>query len=671
MPRLLSGSILRKGGSGEFLNLRDAQPQLPPTETTATGFTLSTDSLLRTSYRSSLGFIEFRTATMYSSLPEGTIRILATGTSFLSLNTESGTLVVTGGVGVGGNMHIAEDIVVNNLTIGQGFKGINNIVVKGIATNLTNDFNIGQQSIIIGYDSLQDIETSYQNIAIGTKSLNSGTNLSLNIAVGDHALKNLGYPETIAFTNISNINFIPSTPITTVLNENPMKILSSNHGLTTSTRIYVTGVVGITTSSLYTGVYSLINEQVLYADPIDPNYLAVYYNSELTAPVDATSATSYLNGGVVRTPIEITVTTPNLLNTGNLVHIDDIVGTIELNNQDFYLQKLAADKFTLFADPALEEPIDGTGYTSYISNGTVKFYPIKNSNVVYGHNAGEQLINGADNIFIGNNSGKTLTTGSNNIIIGNNSLIDVYTGSGIISLGGDNIINGRNNQVNIGSVFYYDGLSTSTIWTNTRIASPTQSFSTTTGALEVWGGAGIGGNTYIGGSLQVLGTQTSTITNDLSVLGNVTVKKSLTVDGSYDVNLIPQGADVFVQPGLGGTVVIDADVTGSMDNIAIGATQPTTGRFTTVEVTSSATSTSTTTGALTVAGGVGIQGSVFSADGNIEENYRLYSPKVTVTAGTPPDNPKIGDFWIDSTVPAYLQYIKDGTSTFWIQVGAV
>jgi hypothetical protein len=59
MPSLLSGSTLRRGGSGEFIDLPGAQPQLPATDTTLTGFTLVTDNVLRTSYRSSLGFIEF------------------------------------------------------------------------------------------------------------------------------------------------------------------------------------------------------------------------------------------------------------------------------------------------------------------------------------------------------------------------------------------------------------------------------------------------------------------------------------------------------------------------------------------------------------------------------------------------------------------------------------
>ena len=80
--------------------------------------------------------------------------------------------------------------------------------------------------------------------------------------------------------------------------------------------------------------------------------------------------------------------------------------------------------------------------------------------------------------------------------------------------------------------------------------------------------------------------------------------------------------------------------------------------------------TSTTTGVLTVAGGVGIRGNIYSKTGTPDENYLLYTPQVYVSTSTPLA-PRIGDSWFDASNFAYLQYIKDGTSTFWIQVGAV
>ena len=86
-------------------------------------------------------------------------------------------------------------------------------------------------------------------------------------------------------------------------------------------------------------------------------------------------------------------------------------------------------------------------------------------------------------------------------------------------------------------------------------------------------------------------------------------------------------------------------------------------------VTSSTISTSSTTGALTVAGGVGIQGSVYSQDGNIQENYLLYSPKVSVSSTVPTTSTnKIGDIWIDLTSLAYYQWIDDEGARFWLQI---
>ena len=59
MPKLLSGSVLRTGGSGEFIALPGAQPALLPTPSTSTGYTLILDSQYRISYANSLGNLTF------------------------------------------------------------------------------------------------------------------------------------------------------------------------------------------------------------------------------------------------------------------------------------------------------------------------------------------------------------------------------------------------------------------------------------------------------------------------------------------------------------------------------------------------------------------------------------------------------------------------------------
>jgi hypothetical protein len=377
MPNLLSGSRLRSGGSGDFVKLADTQPQLPPTPTTSTGYSIVTDNLLRSSYRSSLGNIEFNNASMYSNLNSGTIKILATGTDIASTSTITGLLVVNGDIGVGGTMNIYKDIIVNGLTIGQGYQGINNIVIRGTATSVGVGFENGQETIAIGYNTLEGISSSYRNIGIGRYVLQSGTNISNNIGIGDYALRLVG---------------------------------------TTST--------------------------------------------------------------------------------------------------------------------------------------------INDSNIGIGVGAGKSLIAGQYNIFMGHETANTWNTGSYNIILGQLSLTSINSGSGIISIGGDNIVDGLDNQVNIGSVFYYDGRGYSYIAADTSVGLGTDSTGTSSGALIVTGGVGIAGNIYSGEC------------------------------------------------------------------------------------------------------------------GNPQENSLLYTPQIFTTS-TKPAVSRIGDIWIDPTVPAYLQYIKDGTSTFWIQVGAV
>ena len=465
MPGLLSGSLLRRGGSGDFIDLAGAQPQLPPTDSTSTGFTLVTNNLLQTSYRSSLGNIEFKNAQLYSSLTTGTIRILATGTDIISTSTNTGLLVVNGDVGVWGTMNIGKDIVVNGITIGQGYQGINNIVVRGTALPQLNNYENGQESIAIGHDTLLGIALSYKNIAIGRNALSSGTYISNSIAIGDSALKLTGVYQTVLAATITNVTL-----------GNPVVITAPGHNLT----------------------------------------------------------------------------------TGTAIKLFNIVGTTQLNNVVYYVKPTTTSTVSLYSNILTTSTINGTGFTAYIAGttGTINRLYYQDSNIAIGAEAGENLVNGEDNIFIAHRAARLWTTGSNNIILGQNTAKFISSGSGIISIGGDNLVNGVDNQVNIGSVFYYDGKGYAYIAADTSIGLGTESTGTSSGALIVSGGLGITGNIYN------------------------------------------------------------------------------------------------------------------SAGGNPEEAFLLYTPRIFTTS-TPPPNARISDVWIDETVPAYLQYIKDGTSTFWIQVGSI
>jgi hypothetical protein len=126
MPGLISGSTLRRGGSGQFINLANAQPQLPPTPSTSTGFTLITSDTLVTTYASSLGNIQFSSSTAYSNVPGQSLTLIGTGTTSVivaggtaTTSTNTGALVVNGGVGIRDDLFVGGNATLQRLTLNE------------------------------------------------------------------------------------------------------------------------------------------------------------------------------------------------------------------------------------------------------------------------------------------------------------------------------------------------------------------------------------------------------------------------------------------------------------------------------------------------------------------------------------------------------------------------
>lgn len=117
--------------------------------------------------------------------------------------------------------------------------------------------------------------------------------------------------------------------------------------------------------------------------------------------------------------------------------------------------------------------------------------------------------------------------------------------------------------------------------TDVSILSTTQAVSTTTGALVVSGGAGIGGNLWVGGTLYI---------NDEPVL--------TTSSFAYAINEGPD-IDISLNPINGALVFSDISTLQSVTNRGSTTTNK-------ITITNSTISTSTTTGALVIAGGIGI-----------------------------------------------------------------
>jgi hypothetical protein len=107
----------------------------------------------------------------------------------------------------------------------------------------------------------------------------------------------------------------------------------------------------------------------------------------------------------------------------------------------------------------------------------------------------------------------------------------------------------------------------------TSITNTTDSSSTSTGALKVLGGVGIVKNLYVGGNSNIAGTETVTGT--------------FTANGA--VNLSPANFSVTISPTGTGSVTINPNTLGAIDNIAVGANSRASGAFTTLASNGNAT----------------------------------------------------------------------------------
>lgn len=538
MPSLLSGKVLRAGGSGQYLNVQNAQPQLPKSPTTSTGYTIVTDSLLNTTYRSSLGNVEFNQGSLWSNIPNGNLSFVGTGTGVVSIprttastGSSSGALVVAGGIGVAGAIYTGADINVNGITIGQGYaSGLNNIVIKGVAGIQINDFNNGQESIAIGYNALDGLSTAYKSIAIGRYALNSGTLVSNSIAIGDRALQLSGSVQALLVANISAISASSATVVTALA-----------HTITSGTQITLSGIVGMTA----------------------------------------------------------------------------------LNDRNFYASRLTADTIKLYSDINLTYPINSTLYSAYVSGGSVSRVLLRNNNIAIGVGAGSKLIDGMQNFFFGDSIANNLTTGSFNFFAGHQIGNNMTHGNSNISIGGGNLVDGQDNQINLGSVFYYDGLgnlridsTATTIYGSLKVTNGIDGIITTATNINL-GARGSLPYQIAGGKTAMLGIgSTGTVLFSSGaypywdyVSSTSTVKSVLSTD---TVNVIPVNTNttyyVTLADHIGGITPIKADVTLKYDTISNLLTT------TKLAITDSATSAVSATGqSVEVTGGVGIHQDLYVA----------------------------------------------------------
>lgn len=659
MPSLISGSTLRSGGSNQYITLATAQPQLPATPSTSTGFTVVTDSKLVTTYRSSLGNIEFDHGSMYSNLPGQNIRIVGTGTSTVIVSggvantgTNTGALIVQGGVGIQDGLWTGKDIHVNGLTIGQGYQGNNNIVLRGDASP-QDDAYPGQSIIAIGYDTLKGIDSSLKSIAIGRYAMSSGTTITNSIAIGDSTLKKLG---TIA-GNQTDSNIAIGNSSADELIDGRLNLFLGHDiapNLTTgSYNFFVGHEVGINMTrgngniaiggdNLRDGFDNQINiGSVVYYD--GGGYLQLNADTGLglgttASPLTQLNTVSNINTSTV--PVVITSFNHGL-GSGEDVIIMDLVGTTEINDNRYYVRNLTTDTFSLYYDKFLSIPVDGTTFTNYVSGGIVNAIQPNGALIVLG------------GVYI-----------TDNLIVDTDTILNdslTVAGTGTITL--------------------------SPTGNGTVIINPA-----TVGSID---SMVIGENVPKDGYFENLHANTFTV----SVLNIGAIDQAVNLAGGEAGSIpyqIATSSTGFIPIGLPGTTLVSdgttatwqtlggvvATTASNADNIFINPIIPETSYYIALGesisdyspldadslLTYQTNDNTLTAPNLTITNTATILGSVYSVGtGNPDVDYLLYTPRTTV-GSTPHANPRIGDLWIDSGNQAGYQYINDDGTEFWLQI---
>jgi len=212
-----------------------------------------------------------------------------------------------------------------------------------------------------------------------------------------------------------------------------------------------------------------------------------------------------------------------------------------------------------------------------------------------------------------------------------------------------------------------------TVWNASTLQSVTNRGSTTTNFMRIANGfSQVGTGTSLDG-----GTWTGAV---FVVDGDGGFGGNLYIQGDFYAS----GKAVLTTSTLGGSLNQGDDITittntatGEITWNNVSTLQSVTNRGNTttnrILVSNTSNSTSTTTGAISVAGGIGVAKDVYVGQavyaqdgGSPAYNYKLYTPQVTVSTSTPVGS-RIGDFWIDPSIGVEYQYVPNGTQTVWIQ----
>jgi hypothetical protein len=661
MPKLLSGGVLRVGGSGQYITLPGAQPALGPSPSTGTGFTLITGPTYITEYSSSLGFIQFTSGTLYSYVPGQNISIQTTGTGTFqvfaptefnntvrfnntltftdltasglirftntttAISSTTGAMTVGGGAGIGGDLYVGGTIygnistasltsltldttritVANTLTSGTFFlvlastatglvspqtnggitynnsTGVLAITSSTASTSTNTGALVVRGGVGVGgnlnatriFDSgSRVISTVSAGVGIGINGFNTGTFSGHNVV-----LTNTGVLSLIAGTG-TNVSSTTGN-VTVWITPPTLQSVTAQGNQTTNTVFFnnTTTAISTTTASVVVagGVgigANLIVGTTLSATTATFNTISVTSSATYATITTVTQNSIYTAGGV-GIGGDLTVIN-NTLMYGNLT----VLGTYTILTQQTVDVGRKVVALSTSAGPAILS-IDSGITVGPISNPFVKFLFdginswkstgnfIPNTTRTYNLGSAGYQWNNA-HIFNNNVYGQ-------NIVWNTATSTSPYSGAAIV-LGGMGIAE----NLNIGGALNVSGL--------VRFTNPTNSTGTTTGALVVTGGVGIGGDLHV----------PNIYDNDgLPYLTAAAL-------AAYGVSKLFAGTDTAVSTSSGIVTVWNTSTLQSITNRSNSTTNI-------VLFNNTSNAVSSTTGAVVIAGGLGIKKDLF------------------------------------------------------------
>jgi len=557
-------------------------------------------------------------------------------------STTTGALQVAGGAGIQGALYVGATSYVLGAEILTTATIANYNVSKvisgnGIGVNTsTGEVTVTNTGVTqANYGTGIGIDQSTGSITItnvGVTAANQGTGIGIDVTTGSVTITNTGVTALNAGTDTSLLSGATTGSVT--LNVTSTLQSVTERGATTDQAISITNTNG--SEDPTTGALTVVGGVGIGGDV----YVGASINAALTSYVNnaeiittATIANYQGKQPVAGTGIDITTGTQTTITNIGVVSLSNTDGYIDVSGSTGTVTINSLGVNTITAGNALS--INGLG-SNVSSTGSVTIDNLGVTEAKYGTGIGIDVSTGS--ITITNVGVTALNAGTDTALVSG-----LTTGSVTLNVTSTlDTVTGRGNST-----------ANSIILTGGNASS-----STSTGDLQVAGGVGVGGDINAGGNLS--------LGSNLSGPTTITSPDSFTItatNAGANINLWSgpggvvnsQGAEVITTatidnytskaPDAGPGISIDhtptsttvtnigvlsltagddISVSGSTGSVTISNTstlQSVTERGATtdqaISITNNTPSTSPTTGALTVSGGVGIVGTVYT-DGNIE-----------------------------------------------------